>query len=182
MIGSPPISDEVLREAISAAEARVAEQGDNMRVAEESLRAVERELALLVELARLRGLVSLPLSNGASAADAVEGRSADLPRVSYESSPRSSMPKRDALVRAVIDVLRAHGKPMPIRELMAEVISRDARIPGRGEQANLISVITRVPEITRPQRGVYGLSEWGTARATPKGKMKRATSPRRKSA
>jgi hypothetical protein len=154
-----PITDKALREAISAAETKVAEQRDKIRMVEESLRGAERELVLLVELGRLRGMLSQSATNGVSAAGGVEEADSNLPRVTYGSSSSSSAPGREALVRTVIDVLREHGEPMPIRALMAEVVSRGAHIPGRGEQANLISVITRVPEITRPHRGVYGLRE-----------------------
>jgi hypothetical protein len=152
-----PITDKALREAISAAETKVAEQRDKIRLVEESLRGAERELVLLVELGRLRGLHSQSATNGVSAASGAEGTDSNLPQVTYGSSSSSSAPGREALVRTVIDVLREQGEPMPIRALMAEVVSRGAHIPGRGEQANLISVITRVPEIIRPHRGVYGL-------------------------
>lgn len=157
-IKTMPITDAALRDAISAAQARVADEQDRFSKAEERLRGAEREFALLTELGRLRGLGGLPGANGSmgKAEDA-----ADLsPRLTNPAMRRAAPARRDALVQTVMEILRSRGKPMPIRGLMDEVVSRGAPIPGRGEQANLISVITRVPEITRPERGVYGLREW----------------------
>lgn len=153
-----PITDAALRDAISAAQMRVADEQDQFSKAEERLRGAEREFALLTELGRLRGLDGLPGTNGSVG---MADGSADLsPRLTTLAVRRAAPARREALVQTVIAILRAHGKPMPIRGLMAEVVSRGAPIPGRGEQANLISVITRMPEITRPERGVYGLREW----------------------
>ena len=50
---------------------------------------------------------------------------------------------------------------MQIQTLMAAVKERDVRIPGKGSQANLIAVISRDTRIVRPQRGYYGLTDWG---------------------
>ena len=160
MSANSPITDDALREAIAAAQTRVGVEQERFSQAEERLRAAERELALLAELGRLRGLADLPGENRAGSEDRQEtGRVAmNLPRslMVHGAAPA----RRDALVQTVIAILREHGKPMPIRALMAEVVSRGAPIPGRGEQANLISVITRVPKIARRERGVYGLREW----------------------
>jgi hypothetical protein len=160
MASSRPITDDALREAIEAAEEEVGEQRESLRRADERHRGAERELALLVELARLRGLPDYHTTNGDSFERGAEKGGSGSPSLTYGSSRRVGATARDVLVSDVIDVLGEHGEPMPIRALMAEVVSRGASIPGRGEQANLISVITRVPEITRPARGMYGLSEW----------------------
>lgn len=160
MTSGQPITDDALRQAIAAGEAKVAEQREKLRRVEERHREAERELTLLLELARLRGLPNYHATNGDGSKREAEETGSGLPSVTYRSSPGSRASARDALVWEVIDVLRNHGKPMPIRALMADVVLRGASIPGRGEQANLISVITRVPAITRPARGMYGLSEW----------------------
>jgi hypothetical protein len=155
-----PITDDALRQAVVAAQRRVDNEQDRLRQAEEQLRTAERELALLSELGRLRGLDEMPGGNGAGAAEGDASRQAQLNLTRPSMAHRATSTRRDALVQTVIDLLREHGEPMPIRNLMAELVSRGAPIPGRGEQANLISVITRVPEIVRPHRGVYGLREW----------------------
>lgn len=156
MTPSIPISDKALSEAVQLATAEVDAAQERLTRADEELRAAERELALLVELGRLRKWRS-GAANG-------EGPASDerLAASALDSPPpvATRTPRRDALVQTVIDILREHGEPMPIRALMAEVESRGAPIPGRGEQANLISVITRVPDIRRPARGMYGLREW----------------------
>lgn len=173
----PPIADDVLREAVSAAQARVEDERERLNEAEERLRSAEHELALLIRLGRLRGLTEMAECN-------LVLPSGDEGQVEaareHASAAQHAATGRAALVPTVADVLREHGKPMPIRLLMAEVVSRGAKIPGRGEQANLISVIMRAPEIVRLQRGVYGLREWSpNGMAEPSA---RRTTKRRKAA
>jgi len=160
MASDTPITDEALQQAVAAAQRRVDDEQERLRQAEELLRTAERELTLLTELGRLRGLTDLSGGNGTGAAEGEMLLQSELALTRPSMSQRAAPTRRDALVRTVIDLLREHGEPMPIRNLMAALVSRGAPIPGRGEQANLISVITRVPEIVRPHRGVYGLREW----------------------
>ena len=84
-----PITDKALREAISAAETKVAEQRDKIRMVEESLRGAERELVLLVELGRLRGLHSQSATNGVSAASGAEETDSNLPRPTHRTTDYS---------------------------------------------------------------------------------------------
>jgi hypothetical protein len=156
----PPITDDVLREAVSAAQARVEDERERVRGAEERLRGAEHELALLIRLGRLRGLPEMAERSAVLPPGYEEHVEVALGRASVAQP--GARKGRGALVQTVADVLREHGKPMPIRLLMTEVVSRGAKIPGRGEQANLISVITRAPDIVRLQRGVYGLREWSS--------------------
>jgi hypothetical protein len=65
------------------------------------------------------------------------------------------------LLDTVIEILSDAGKPMQIQALMGAVKERDVRIPGKGAQANLIAVISRDARIVRPERGYYGLADWG---------------------
>ena len=155
-----PITDDALRAAVAAAQQRVDDQHERLRQAEEKLRTAERELMLLTELGRLRGVTEMSGGKGNVAADGEALLQSELNVTRSSMSQRGAPTRRDALVQTVIDLLREHGEPMPVRNLMSELISRGAPIPGRGEQANLISVITRVPDIVRPHRGVYGLREW----------------------
>jgi hypothetical protein len=154
----PPITDDVLREAVSAAQARVEDERERLNEAEECLRSAEHEFALLVRLGRLRGLPGMAECN--LVLPSGEEGQVEAAQEHASAAQRAAATGRAALVPTVADILREHGKPMPIRLLMAEVVSRGAKIPGRGEQANLISVLMRAPEIVRLQRGVYGLREW----------------------
>lgn len=148
-----PISAAALSKAIAVAEAEVAAAKSRASAAADSLRNAERELALLLELGRLRGASPELAEKEADSANAA-------PVITFSESRSSRSSDRDALVGAVVDVLKESGEPMAIRPLMAAVVERGAPIPGRGEQANLISVIRRVPEIQRVSRGIYGLAEW----------------------
>lgn len=176
MAADTPITDGALRQAVAVARRRVEEEQGRLRNAEELLRTAERELVLLTELGRLRGVTEINglNHNGVARGEPLLEPEGGLMRRS--TSERGVPTRRDALVQTAIDLLREHGEPMPIRSLMAELVSRGAPIPGRGEQANLISVITRVPEIVRPHRGVYGLREWNIdgAPATDGGRSPRA--------
>ncbi len=154
-----PITDDALVQAVAAAQKTVDDERERFKRAEERLRSAEHELALLTELGRLRGLPDMECSKAVQL-DYEEPVHTPHSVAFSPTAARGGRAEREALIQTVINILREHGKPMPIRPLMAEVITRGGLIPGRGEQANLISVITRVPEITRPERGVYGLLEW----------------------
>jgi hypothetical protein len=87
---------------------------------------------------------------------------------------------KGTLQTAVIEILAAHGEPMQIRQLMAAVQERGVRIPGSGQQANLIAYISRDERIARPRRGFYALREWGGEDTKPSKRPKRRQSRRRK--
>jgi hypothetical protein len=182
MAPNTPITDDALRQAIAAAQRKVDDEQQCLRKAEEHLRTAERELALLTELGRLRGLGEMSAGNGAAVADGDAPLRSQLSLTRPSGAHRAAPTRRDALIETVIEILREHGEPMPIRNLMADLVSRGAPIPGRGEQANLISVITRVPEIVRPHRGVYGLREWKLEGAATPAPATRRSSKRRKAA
>lgn len=136
----------------------------------------ERELRLLVELAELRG-VEIPAAakdSGTAEPQALNGAKV--------GSGRAPSRGRTALLENVIEILSEAGQPMQIQALMAAVGERQVRIPGKGTQANLISVISRDPRIVRPQRGYYGLSEWGLkgSRQAGQAKLRRGRSGARK--
>ena len=145
---STAITNDALKAALDAAQAQVSAARRDRDSAEERLRLAEREVTLLTELAKLRGVKPAADGDAKSPAEDV---------VAARTGAGS-----DA-VEAAVAVLREHGEPLAIRPLMRAVVDRGARIPGRGEQANLISALTRAPEITRPQRGIYALAEWQAA-------------------
>jgi hypothetical protein len=107
----------------------------------------EQELRLVGELLRLRG---------ADACEAAGDSDASvIPLVSARSTDGSR------LSQAVVEILRQAGKPLHIQELMTRVRERQLPIPGKGEPANLIAHIRSKSGIVRPNRGMYGLKEWG---------------------
>src|SRR4051794_34495573 len=113
-----PITDAALRDAISAAQMRVADEQDQFSKAEERLSGAEREFALLTELGRRRGPDAPPGPNGP--VGKAPG-SADLsPLLTAPAGRRAAPARREALVQTGIPIPPAHGKPMPIRGLMAE--------------------------------------------------------------
>lgn len=141
-----------LEEAGQAVQSREAE----LARAQEALGEAERELALLGELAQLRG-VALPASLQAPETARTERATG----TSGSQSRRTGSKRTSALIDAVIEILDAAGEPVQIQDLMAAVKERPVRIPGQGAQANLIAVISRDLRIVRPRRGFYGLSDWG---------------------
>lgn len=139
-----------IEEAAQAVRTREAELSD----AKTALTEAERELRLLAELAELRG-VEIPV-----AAKRSDDKSSPVPSQA-NGTRRASSGGRAALLDTVIEILNKAGEPMQIQTLMAAVKERDVRIPGKGSQANLIAVISRDTRIVRPQRGYYGLADWG---------------------
>ena len=74
---------------------------------------------------------------------------------------------------AVEEVLRAAGEPMHISAIRDALLNRRIRIPGRGDDANIIVRLRRREDrFTRTARGTYALSEWGLS-TLPKKPQKR---------
>jgi len=137
------ISSEQIGDAISSLRGALDERIEAKSRIGLEVQQIERELALLIELGRLRGL--LP-----------EATNGELP---IENLP-AGVPTAQ-LSEVVITLLKRRGQPMHIQDLVAAVRGAGAAIPGRGEPANLITHIRTHPEIVRPVRGMYGLREWG---------------------
>ncbi len=170
------ISKETLEQSITEARDLVQRREHELSIAQTGLADAERELKLLVELARLRGWEPDQLSQ-------LDG----FPGVAANGSPgetrgRTPSPGRTALLTAVIDILSERGEPMQIRELMAAVQERGVAIPGSGQQANLIAHISRDDRIARPRRGFYALREWGVEDAKPAARSRRRRTRRRSGA
>lgn len=139
-----------IEEAVQAVQARETE----LSRAQGALAEAERELRLLAELAELRG-VEIP-----AAARSLHEKGSSTSNLA-NGTQRTSSRGRAALLDTVIEILSDAGEPMQIQKLMGAVKERDVRIPGKGSQANLIAVISRDARIVRPQRGYYGLADWG---------------------
>jgi hypothetical protein len=131
---------------------------EQLRAAEASLReGLARTRSKIGELTREldRGEQELRL-RGADACEAAGDSDASvIPLVSARSTDGSR------LSQAVVEILRQAGKPLHIQELMTRVRERQLPIPGKGEPANLIAHIRSKSGIVRPNRGMYGLKEWG---------------------
>ena len=152
-----PIDDADLDEALAAVRDRLQVIEARMEQLEQAAVAARKEETLLEGLVALRrgdspGSAARPLDDVGGASDA-----------------------GSQVVEATIALLSEQHRPMHISELMAELARREVRIPGSGQQANLISHLRRDKRIVRPSRGIYGLAEWGLKDApTPTRKRKRA--------
>jgi hypothetical protein len=147
------LSTQTLQSSIEEAVQAVQTRETELTRAQGALAEAERELRLLAELAELRG-VEIPAG--------VKGSEKPSPAPNLANGTRKAPSRgRAALLDAVIEILSDAGKPMQIQTLMGAVKERDVRIPGKGTQANLIAVISRDARIVRPERGYYGLADWG---------------------
>lgn len=76
-------------------------------------------------------------------------------------APTGSPPVSKQLEDHMVDVLRAGGQPMHISSIREALINKGVPLPGRGEEANIILRLRRLPLVfTRTGRGTYGLAEW----------------------
>jgi hypothetical protein len=165
------ISKEALEQSIGEAGEGIRACKDEVTMAQARLTQAERELKLLVELAQLRGWEELVKPTTERLVETAANGSVG------ETRRRTPSPMRTALLAAVIDVLTERGEPTYIGDLMTALQERSVEIPGSGQQANVIAHISRDERIVRPQRGFYGLSEWGLTDArTARGKSKRTRS------
>jgi hypothetical protein len=66
-------------------------------------------------------------------------------------------------------LLREAGAPMHISAIREALIAKGVQIPGRGDEANIIVRIRKIPDrFTRTARGTYALPEWGIPEMTTK--------------
>lgn len=165
------ISSEALTDSMQEAFSKVRSCDERVVAAKAELTEAERELRLLMELAQMRG-VDVP-------AGLRMPKRLDVGGNGDEPSRRNSSDKQN-LLNAVVGILAEQGKPMQIRDLMAAVQKREVRIPGRGQQANLIAHISRDPRISRPSRGFYALKEWGGEEAKSVPRRRKRSRTRRK--
>lgn len=167
------LSNQTLQSSIEEATRKVHAREAELGRVQGALAEAEHELRLLAELADLRGVEIPAAAKGLHEKPSRAASSANGLR-------RGPSGGRAALLDTVIEILGDAGEPMQIQALMTEVGDRDIRIPGKGSQANLIAVISRDPRIVRPQRGFYGLSEWGLederSASRPKRRRRRAGS------
>lgn len=77
-----------------------------------------------------------------------------------EDAPNAPIVIGPPALEASIEELTKAGRPLHISELFRTLQQRGVSIPGSGQQANLISLLTRDDRIYRPERGFYALSQW----------------------
>ncbi len=100
----------------------------------------------------------------AHALEALEALPGALPETGNGPTRRKGRTGGSPLIDAAITALRAATKPLPIMELVAAVqkwgfqANRDAK----KVRASLASALLRRDDLfTNPERGTYGLVEWG---------------------
>jgi hypothetical protein len=150
------LSEELLRAALDDLQIRISEKQRELDELQASIKTDRAEETLLQSLYALK-----------------TGRNGDAP-VASSVTPLRGRSVPHPVVEATVAILQEAARPMHISELMPALQDRRVRIPGSGNQANLISHISRDDRIVRPSRGMYVLREWGSAAlATPLNKKKK---------
>jgi hypothetical protein len=66
------------------------------------------------------------------------------------------------LEEAVASILGEAGAPLHVSDIRTRLISAGVRIPGKGDDANIIVRLRKAPDqFTRTARGTYALASWG---------------------
>lgn len=131
-----------------------------IRLRQVELGQVEERISLVSKL------IAVDSTDGPSSNSIIEpgdvtgpNSTADSPRIAGDLD----------LEDAVEELLREFGKPMHIAVIREQLNTKGVQIPGRGDEANIIVRIRKVPErFTRTARGTYALPEWGIPEMTTK--------------
>jgi hypothetical protein len=150
---SSPLPMEEIEAALEAVKNQVENAEKQIAVLEETLLRARKEQHLL------EGLIALRRRE--EPADGYSESDTGSNTFSLASETVFSEQAHDDVADAAVLVLRDHGEPMRIGELMTVLKDQNVRLPGQGTQANLISRISRDERIIRTSRGVYALREWG---------------------
>lgn len=103
---------------------------------------------------------------------AMEGDSVPVKSEQIGTSP-------DEFLAACERIMRERGEPMHIRDIHAALIESGIPIPGKGNQANVISRLQRSDgRFIRTGRGMYGLPEFGLPEVRPTRTRKRPSKAR----
>lgn len=140
----------LLTEALKDARARARQIEEEVARLSAELDVAQREVELLQELLAVRR------------GDA-ENRNSGQSAYRTTGEPRTKRPsgRTHPAVAAAITELEKAGRPLHISELMKSLREDGVRIPGSGQQANLIAHLMRNSQIVRPSRGIYALASWG---------------------
>jgi hypothetical protein len=145
--GRESLPTSLLSEALAAAHARVAQLQQEMARLEKDLGSTREEARLLERILNLRD----------GGAPAPSGDAVASPTVSTRANGNGNQ----AVVGHVIGALRESERPLHVQELMRLLSGAGVRLPGAGNQANLIGLLRRDARIARSARGMYALAEWG---------------------
>jgi hypothetical protein len=150
------------------AEEEISELEGQMAPLEHALDGARERLDLIRRLIHLHG----PQPDGKN------GPTASLePAVARRASPAT-----DDLEDAVREILESAGEPMHIGAIREALIERDAPLPGRGDEANIIVRLRRDPNLfTRTGRGMYALATWGLPEMQPTARKRKIKRTRRSS-
>jgi hypothetical protein len=127
----------------------------------EFLRAeFQRCQAALADAEERRALVRrlLELDKGAPA----NGNAADRDPEVDSTHHRIGTTANSELEEAVADILGEAGGPLHVSDIRTRLIDAGVRIPGKGDDANIIVRLRKAPDqFTRTARGTYALASWG---------------------
>jgi hypothetical protein len=119
-----------------------------------ALAEAEEKQALVQRLLELDGQPSEPLPNP-------NGDEAGEPSRRATTMTRRAVPTSHDLEDAVAAILEEAKKPLHVSDIRLRLISEGVRIPGRGDDANVIVRLRKAPErFTRTARGTYALASW----------------------
>src|SRR5262245_44785870 len=144
------LSEDLLAHSLAQARERAREIDQAIAHLTDERDSALREIELLQELLAVRR---------GETTDRVPPVETSGPERTQTATRRTSRP-HPAVVAAIAELEKA-GRPMHISELMNSLGEQGVRIPGSGQQANLIAHMTRSPQIVRPSRGMYALASWG---------------------
>jgi hypothetical protein len=129
-----------------------------------ALADAEEKQALVRRLLELDGEVPKPNTRGSTGLDAgdslaSEGTStAAVSMILRAPALANSQPLEDA----VASILEVSRKPMHVSDIRLRLMADGVRIPGRGDDANVIVRLRKAPDrFTRTARGTYALTHWG---------------------
>ena len=135
-----------IRQWIVDAEAEVSRLAEEAERVQARLAEARRQLMLLYEL--LATVTNAPVATGAK-------------HLGLERSVRERV-QADAET-----ILREHGQPMRVHDILASFVRRGMVLPGRGTPTNILAHLVVDDRFARHGRGVYGLSEWKESAPQP---------------
>jgi hypothetical protein len=122
-----------------------------IRLRQVELSQVEERITLVSRL--------IAVDSADSPTSEIESRDLTIPKLTSESPRLSNEGELEDEVEAL---LRSAGGPMHISSIRESLIANGVQIPGRGDEANIIVRIRKIPDrFTRTARGTYALPEWG---------------------
>lgn len=143
------MSEDAIEKALESARSRVSRGERDRAELDRAIATAREEQRLLEQLLALR-------REGIAKCD-------DKPKELEHRNENSAVVSgtRTTALEAVVQELKAAGRPLHISELMRLLRDKNVPVPGSGTQANLITHLRRDKRVVRPSRGMYGLAGWG---------------------